>query len=108
MVKIEELGKEGERLELSELESTMELKAISETVIPDRPGKKGGLQIVFQTRDGKTFPQKYTGFHQVELRKALERLGLEDTVELQKAWYQYKLQPFRIGNPRMIPVKKVK
>jgi hypothetical protein len=108
MVKVEEIPEEGERVDLSKLPKQAELKAVSEEWVDAAEGKTGGLVIHYQTRDGKTFPQKYSKVSGKVLKNALRKLGVTDTAELQKAWYLYELQNMRTGYPRMIPIKKAK
>ncbi|GAG81476.1 unnamed protein product [marine sediment metagenome] len=106
MVNIEDIPSEGEKIELTDLPNDVELIAISESFKEKEGTKVGGLVIKFQVRDGRGFDQKYTKMSGHVLFKALKKLKIKSTEELQKYWYHYTLTPMRMGFPRMIPNKK--
>lgn len=110
-MKINQIPVETPRVDLSTLPPENELIAISEEYVEarevDGKPKVGGLIIRFKQRDGKQFPQKYSKISGAALVKAMEKLGIKDTEELQKNWYKYKLTPMRTGYPRYIPIKKL-
>lgn len=107
MVKIKDIPAEGERIDLKELPREAELMAVSEKYKEPAEGSTGGLVITFKLRDGRTFPQKYSPVSGAVLARAMKKLKIKDTEDLQKDWYNYELTAMRIGLPRMIPVKKV-
>jgi len=107
-MKIDNIPSEKGRIELNELPQTVDLKAVRENTVEASIGKSGGLIIVFQLRDGREFPQKYTKVSGAALTEAMKKLKLTDTEQLQKDWYTYRLTIMRIGLPRMIPQKKAK
>lgn len=107
MVKLKDIPSEAERIDLKELPQEAELIAISEKYKAGVEGSTGGLIITFKLRDGRTFPQKYSPVSGAVLGRAMKRLKLKDTKNLQDNWYNYKLTGMRIGLPRMIPDKKV-
>ena len=108
MVKIDDIPSEGAKIDLANLPQEMLLMATEETMQEAAQGKTGGLVITFKLDDGRTFKQKYSKVSGAELAAAMKRLKLKDTLDLQKAWYKYKLTQMRIGFPRMLPVEKVK
>jgi hypothetical protein len=93
-------------MELQNLPKENVLKGVNEKFVESVPGKAGGLVITFEQKDGKQFPQKYSKISGKALIEAMGKLGLEDTVQLQKNWYHYVLMSFRTGYPRYIPVKR--
>jgi len=99
---------EYERVELDKIPQTNILKANDEYFATETDDKTGGLIINFQQKDGRIVTQKYGKISGRKLIEALEKLGLKDTEELQKAWYQYKLTTMRSGYPRYIPTKIIK
>jgi hypothetical protein len=107
MVELKGIPSEGERMELQDLPKDNILKAVNEKVTEAQPQKTGGLIITFEQKDGKQFPQKYSKISGKALIDAMTKLGLEDTIQLQKNWYHYTLVSFRTGYPRYIPVKRV-
>jgi len=108
MVKLDEIPAEQARLDLANLPSELTLIAVSERMQEEQAGKTGGLVITYRLEDGKEFNQKYSKVSGAELTTACKRLKIKDTLDLQKAWYKYKLTQMRIGFPRMLPVEKVK
>lgn len=108
MVKIDDIPSEGERYELKDLPSELNLIATEEKIVEGAEGKAGGLQIEFEDPQGKRLTQKYTMVSGAVLTKALKELKVEDTIDLQEVFYTYRLTMMRIGKPRMIPVSKVK
>ncbi|NVM22655.1 MAG: hypothetical protein HWN68_12860 [Desulfobacterales bacterium] len=108
LVKIKEIPTEAERIDLKELPREAVLMAVSEKIQPSAEGRTGGLVITYKLKDGRTFPQKYSPVSGAVLGRALRKLKIKDTEELQKNWYKYELTAMRIGLPRMIPREKVK
>lgn len=108
MVKLDNIPTELDRIELKDLPQNVDLKATDERMVKAQTGKTGGLLITFMLRGGLQFPQKYTKVSGSELLKAMKKLKLSDTKQLQDAWYTYKLTVMRIGQPRMIPISKAK
>lgn len=107
MVKLKDLPAEEERIDLKELPRETDLIAIEEKIQEATEGRSGGLVITYKLKDERTFPQKYTVVSGAVLQRALKKLKIKDTTELQDNWYHYELTAMRIGLPRMIPVKKV-
>jgi hypothetical protein len=73
----------------------------------DRMGKEC-LFCDFKTKDGKTLTQKYSSFHMNDLIEALKKLKLDHINGLSKSFYLFKTKMYRIGNPRLLPIKEVK
>lgn len=107
MVKIKDLKGAPTRLDLNDLDPQMELRATGERQQAGTAGKAGGLLIDFLTRDNKKFTQKYTSTMTPKLVEACDKLGIEDTIELQAHWYAYELTKMGQWFPRMLPVKKL-
>lgn len=100
-------------------------KVVEDTVVEGRP-KVGGINITFSTpipfkcgynleKDvaekteydkGLKLTQKYSKISKKALKKAMIKLGLKSTEDLQKAYYNYRLRAFRVGFPRLIPMVK--
>lgn len=109
------------RLDLKDLKPEMELKATGEKfmqattmqIVDENTHqtrtvrKSAGLNIVFETREGLTFPQKYSKMSATVLKEAMKKLKLGATEDLQKNWFLYIKTPMEMGNDRMIPIKKV-
>ena len=109
MVKLDEIPmEERERINLDDLPETNTLKAVNEYFLPETEDKTGGLAITFEQKDGKIFTQKYAKISGRKMVKALEKLGIKDTEELQEIWCEYRLTPMRSGYPRYIPISKAK
>jgi len=108
MVKLSEIPEEAPRLELATLPPEIEALALNEEVKEAQPNKTGGLVITFKTRQGESFPQKYSKISGAALKHALAELGYDGTEPLFKSWHLYKMQTFRTGFPRYIPVKRVR
>lgn len=108
MVKIGEIPSEGEKLDLTKLPQELVAIATEEKMQEATGGKTGGLVITFKTKSGQVFNQKYSKMSGAVLATALKKLKIDDTLELQKAWYKYYKTDMRMGFPRMIPVEKVK
>ena len=108
MVKLSDIPSEGAKLDLANLPQELTLIATEEKMQDAVAGKTGGLVITYKLEDGRMFNQKYSKVSGAELAVALKALKVRDTVELQKAWYKYKLTNMRIGFARMIPIEKVK
>lgn len=106
LVKLSGIPTEAERIDLKDLPKEAELMAIGERTQEATQGRTGGLVITFKLRDGRTFPQKYSPVSGAVLVRALKKLKINDTEELQKAWFNYELTPMRIGLARMIPVSR--
>lgn len=108
MVKIGEIPSEGERLDLTKLPQELTLIATGEKMQDASSGKTGGLVINYKTKSGQTLDQKYSKMSGAVLAAALKKLKIDDTLDLQKAWYKYQKTDMRMGFPRMIPTEKVK
>jgi len=106
MVKLKEIPSEGDRVDLKDLPQENILMAVEEHFTEPKEGKVGGLIITYKQKDGKTLMQKYSKVSGKVLIEALEKLGYDDTVALQKAWHKYVMTPMRSGYPRYIPVAK--
>lgn len=98
---------------------------VEDTVVEGKP-KVGGINIRFCTpipfeagynletdkeektvyEEGLKLTQKYSKVSGKGLKKAMIKLGLKNTEELQKAYYYYRLRAFRVGFPRLIPMAK--
>ena len=98
---------ERERVELDNLPQKNILKAISEYMAKETEDKTGGLIINFVQKDGKELAQKYGKISGRVLIKALDKLGIKDTEDLQKDFYEYVLTEMRSGYPRYIPIRKI-
>lgn len=132
MVKIDDIPTEEGRIELDKLQDFMDAHnnrvpfiAIKETIQVETEDKTGGVVISFQTpvpfkanydmeqdkrtvklyEEGLKLTQKYSKVSGTKLTEAMENLELNDTEELQKNYYLYKLQGMRMGYPRLIPVE---
>jgi hypothetical protein len=108
MVKLGDIPSEGEKLDLTKLPQELTAIATEEKMQEAAGGKTGGLVITLKTKAGQTFNQKYSKMSGAVLAAALKKLKLEDTLDLQKAWYKYVKTDMRMGFPRMIPTEKVK
>jgi hypothetical protein len=108
MVKIGDIPSEGEKLDLAQLPKELIAIATGEKMQEAAGGKTGGLVISYKLKNGQTFNQKYSKMSGAVLAAALKRLKLDDTLNLQDAWYKYQKTDMRMGFPRMIPVEKVK
>lgn len=106
-MRFDEIPEQADRVDLATLPKNAELIAISEKYQEAQSGKTAGLVITFMQRDQKTFPQKYSQVSGKDLKVAMKRLKIKDTIELQDFWYQYELTPMRIGYPRYIPIKRL-
>lgn len=106
MVNIDAIPNEGEQYDIKNLPNQVELIAISETFKEAQQGKTAGLVITYRDRVGKGLSQKYGKVSGYALHKAMTKLKIKDTVELQKAFYVYELTAMRSGYPRMIPIRK--
>ena len=107
MVNIKEIPKEEPRIDLSELPQTNVLIAVEEHFVNATEDKTGGLVITFRQKDNQQFAQKYGKVSGRKLVEAMEKLKLNDTEDLQKSFYEYKMTPMRSGYPRYIPLKKI-
>ena len=108
MAKLSEIPEEQPREELATLPPENILLALKEEVKEAQPNKTGGLVITFKTREGKTFPQKYSKISGAALKQALKQMNYDGTEPLFKGWHHYVMTAFRTGFPRYIPDKKVR
>jgi len=94
------------RLELSKLPEEIVLRIRDYVFKEDSRGRRC-LFINFATKAGETVTMKYTPIHLADLADSLEQLGYDSLLPLEK-WHLWRAVRYRIGNPRLIPIKKVK
>jgi len=92
------------RLELSKLPEEIVLKINNFSFKEDSRGRRC-LFINFITETGETVTMKYTPIHLADLADAIEALGYESLLPLKK-WHLWRARRYRIGNPRLVPIKK--
>ena len=98
---------ERERVELDNLPKKNILKAINEYMAKEKEDKTGGLIINFVQRDGRELSQKYGKISGRALVKAMDKLKMADTEDLQEDFYEYVLTEMRSGYPRYLPIRKI-
>jgi hypothetical protein len=136
MVKLDDLPTEQERVQLDKIQEFMEslggkinLIATDEDWQKPASGKTGGLKIHYITEvpficnfnfdkgiavdepityeEGLPVTQLYGKMASRILRENMEKMGIDDTEDLQDARYWYRLRAMRTGFPRLIPFEKV-
>lgn len=133
MVRLDDVPETQARIELNDLMKFMiahggrvPFIAVGEGWATETSDKTGGLKINLWTgsnfvsrfdinkheqttvpityEEGLQLTQKYSKISGNELRKAMEKLGINDTELLSEKFYEYELFPMRTGFPRLIPV----
>lgn len=117
MVKISEVPQQDEQEMLEKINlntlvlgQDYDLISIGESEInyTNKQGKdKKKLTIIFKTKENKSIIQVYTEMSGNGLFNALTTLKVKDTEELKKGMFRYKLTPFKMGYPRLIPCARV-
>ena len=134
---MDDLPQEQERVQLDKIQEFMEslggqlsLIATDEDWQKEASGKTGGLKIHFITEipfvcnydfdkgevttdpvtyeEGLPVTQLYGKMASRILKDNMEKLGLDDTEELQHCHHLYRLRAMRTGFPRLIPFERVK
>jgi len=95
----------GKRIDLTELPEQLTAKVLSWRFDKDRMGRDC-LIVDLITKNEEILTQKYTSLHINDLSDCIEALGFDHIDELKKAFFVWKLKPYRIGNPRLLPMEK--
>lgn len=92
--------KKSDRLDLDDLPERLKAQCIEADWKEDQ-NKRECLYVTWQTKDDKTFMQKYTPMHLNLLEELMTKAKI---VDLTKAGFiALKRTDFRIGFPRMMP-----
>lgn len=102
--KLREMGKD--RYDLQELPKKLIATIINYEFKEDARGKEC-LFIHFLSEDDRRLTQKYSSMHLAELVDALEQLKVKDLSGLMRQKLVLEQKKFRIGSPRLFPVKFV-
>lgn len=135
LVKLDDLPEEQGRIDLEQLHQFMEAHgnevpfiAVTEKLQDATAEKTGGLNITLWTganyksrwdfenkieldeptvlEEGLYVTQKYSKISGRKLKESMESMGLNDTEQLGKGFFNYRLRTQRTGYARLIPVSK--